>query len=215
MKALDAYILAYMKSYDEYGDIKEEFENLTGITGKFYQAVNEYDPELKNVLADEAAYRYGKSPLSSYLAGQGVGIVLSDSEFGRGIRGVIEAAGLGLLESLAIKSQKEENNARKDAMVPVAFGGDYALVRSYGTIGQMLGQIERDSGYIIASEALSERKKALGSENVTDLSGHWGEDIEKDFNICRQSENYKGRTDALEHKKKNGKTTFTSGKAVF
>lgn len=46
MKALDAYILAYMKNYDEYGDIKEEFENLTGITEKFYQAVNEYDPEV-------------------------------------------------------------------------------------------------------------------------------------------------------------------------
>ncbi len=215
MKALDAYILAYMKSYDEYGYIKEEFENLTGITEEFYQAVNEYDPELKNVLADEAAYRYGKSPLSSYLAGQGVGVVLSDSEFGRGIRGVIEAVGLGILESLAIKSQKEENNARKDAMVPVAFGGDYALVRSYGTIGQMLGQIERDSGYIIASEALSERKKALGNENVTDLSGHWGEDIEKDFNICRQSENYKGRTDALEHKKKEWKDNLYQWKSSF
>ena len=215
MKALDAYILAYMKNYDEYGDIKEEFENLTGITEKFYQAVNEYDPELKNVLADEAAYQYGKSPLSSYMAGQGVGIVLSDSEFGRGIRGVIEAVGLGILESLAIKSQEEENNARKDAMIPVAFGGDFAFVRSYGTIGQMLGQIERDSGYIIADEALSERKKALKNENVTDLSGHWGEDIEKDFNICMQSENYKGRTDALEHKKKEWKDNLYQWKSSF
>ena len=200
MKALDSYILAYMESYDEYGEVKKEFENLIGVTEEFYQAVNAYDPELKGVLAKDAAGRYGNSPLSSHLVEQGVGIVLSDSELGKNLRGILEITGLGLLEMLTIKSMEDEDKTRKDAMLPIAFGGDYFVARSYGTIGQMLEQIEKNSGYIVANEAISKREEAI--ENDVDLSGNQNENTEKVFNAYKKSENYKGRSDALRQKKK-------------
>lgn len=82
-KAIDAYILAYAQNYDEYGELKEEFEDMIGSTENFYQALNSFDPNLKDVLAQEAGYRAGDSPLESYLVEQGVGVVLSEGELGQ------------------------------------------------------------------------------------------------------------------------------------
>lgn len=200
-KALDAYILAYMEGYDEYGEIKEEFESLVGITEDFYQAVNAFAPNLKHVAAKEAANQYADTPLEAYMVEQGVGIVLSDSEFGRDIRSLIEAAGLGLMQEMEIKELKEKREARHDIMIYVASEGDYALVRSSGTIGQMLDQIEWNSGYTVADKALAERMAVIEEQNTTTLDDYWSEDTEKVFQTYLIRENYNGRMDALNEKK--------------
>ena len=129
-KALDPYILAYMEGYDEYGEIKEEFESVVGITEEFYQAVNTFAPVLKDVAAKEAADQYADTPLEAYMVEQGIGAVLSDSEFGRDIRSLIEAAVLGLMQDIEIRELKKKREARHDIMLYVTSEGDYALVRS-------------------------------------------------------------------------------------
>ncbi len=201
MKALDPYILAYMESYDEYGDIKEEFQDLSGTTEAFYQAVNAYDPDLKNAAAEEAGQRYGGGPLGSDLIEQGVGMILSDSQFGADLRSGMEAVGLGILQYFAVQERAEELAARYDFMIPIAIEENYALVRSSGTVTQMLEQLERNSGYIIADEALQERSQVIESVDTTTLEDYWDEDLSKVFQAYKTLENYQGRADALKEKK--------------
>lgn len=201
MKALDPYILAYMESYDEYGDIKEGFQDMVGVTEGFYQAVNAYDPDLKNAIAEEAGQRYGDGPLESHLLEQGVGMVLSDSKFGEDLRSGMEAVGLGILQYFAIQERKEELAARHDLMIPIAIEEDYALVRSSGTVVQMLEQLERNSGYVIADKALQERSQVIESSNTATVEDHWSEDISEVFKAYKTTENYEGRSDALKEKK--------------
>ena len=200
-KALDPYILAYMEGYDEYGEIKEEFESLVGITEDFYQAVNTFAPDLKHVAAKEAADQYADTPMEAYMVEQGIGAVLSDSEFGRDIRSLIEAAGLGLMQDIEIRELKKKREARHDIMLYVASEGDYALVRSSGTVGQMLDQIAWNSGYTAADKALAERMAVIEEQNTTTLEDYWSEDIEKVFQTYLIRENYDGRMDALNEKK--------------
>lgn len=200
-KALDPYILAYMEGYDEYGEIKEEFESLVGITEDFYQAVNTFAPDLKHVAAKEAADQYADTPLEAYMVEQGIGAVLSDSEFGRDIRSLIEAAGLGLMQDIEIRELKKKREARHDIMLYVTSEGDYALVRSSGTVGQMLDQIAWNSGYTAADKALAERMAVIEEQNTTTLEDYWSEDTEKVFQTYLIRENYDGRMDALNEKK--------------
>ena len=181
-KAVDAYILEYAQNYDEYGGVKEEFENMIGSTENFYQTLNAYDPNLKDVLAQEAGQRVGDSPLESYLVEQGVGVVLSEGELGQELRGALELTGLALMEQFTIWSMESEKTTRKDAMAPVAVGENYALVRSWGNISQMLEQIDINSGYAIAEKAIHARLESLGytfDEN----------DYENDYEEEEQEEN--------------------------
>lgn len=212
-KAVDAYILEYAKTYDEYGEVKEEFENMIGSTENFYQALNSFDPNLKDVLAQEAGYRAGDSPLESYLVEQGVGVVLSEGELGQELRGALELAGLALMEQFTIWSMESEKTTRKDAMTPVAVGSNYALVRSWGNISQMLEQIDINSGYVIADKALRSRLECLGytfdengEEEVDESQEETEEDVEYDleqeeidqlYEEWKIKENHNGRIDAL------------------
>ena len=192
--------MAYMERFDEYGDIKENYEVLIGITEDFYQAVNAFDPNLKDVAAKEAA-DHAETRIGSYAAELGVSAVLSDSEFGKDIRSVIELTGLELMQNLEIKKRKEELEARHDIMIYVASEGDYALVRSSGTIGQMLYQIAWNSGYTAADHALTERMEAVKKLDTATLDDYWSENIEKVFQAYQTRENYNGRMDALNEKK--------------
>lgn len=197
--ALKYYIPAYIESYDEYGNIKEAFQELSGVTENFLDAVNEYDPNLKNIVAEDAGTRFGNSPLESYFIEKGVSAVLSDSEFGKEVRSMMENVVLGTAESLfiwALDSGKEDA-IRKDAMIPVDAEGDYALVRSYGSIGGMLDQLEINSGYSIAKQALEERLEIIENEYSLMPDDFWSEDIEETFNAYKISENYQGRRNAL------------------
>lgn len=69
------------------------------------------------------------------------------------------------LEYLFVSQMKAEKEAvRNDAMMPVAVSGDYALVRSAGSIGSMLSQVEVGTGYSIAVKALDKRMSVIEDE---------------------------------------------------
>lgn len=203
-EGIDIYIAGYTKYYNEYGDVHELFQSLEGITEGLYQTMNELDPDLKDAIAADAGDRFGgDSYLGSYAVSKGVGAVLSDTEFGSGIRNTIEDLALTGMEYLYVASLKEkkENAVQSDAMIPVAIGGDYALVRSCGTIGDMLYELKDVSGYTMAVGAMDDRLEALNVENPLDLNDYWTEDEEKLFETYKISENYHGRMDALEERK--------------
>lgn len=202
-EALDLYIMAFAESYDEYGYLKEGLEQLPGLVENLYQVVNDLDPQLKEVVAQDAGMRYGDSYLEYYLIDKGVGTVLSDSSVGKDLRSLITNAGVGLLEyALISQSEQEKREAiRSDAMEPVAVSEEYALIRSYGNIGEMLRQIENNSGYVIARKALQQRQDAIdeGFKKYA-LEDYWSEDLEVSFQAYQNNENLQGRNDAVNEK---------------
>ena len=90
--ALDEYIIARAKSVDEDGMEDDEFDMVLNTTENLYQILNQWDPNLKNVLVEEAEYRLGGSPLKNYAVGRGVGALLEDNELGQELRSVAVGA---------------------------------------------------------------------------------------------------------------------------
>lgn len=203
-EGINIYIAGYMKYYNEYGDVHEMFQSLEGITEDLYQTMNEWDPNLKDVIAADAGERFGgDSYLGSYVVSSGVGAVLSDTEFGSEIRNTMENLVLSGMEYLYISSleEKKENAVQSDAMIPVSVAGDYAVVRSHGTIGDMLYELKNMSGYSMSVGAIDDRLEDLDEENPLEIEDYWTDDEEELFETYKIYENYHGRMDALEERK--------------
>ena len=137
------------------------------------------------------------------MVSNGVSAVLSDSEFGQEIRSVMEDVVLEGLEAMVIASEKEkaENAVQSDAMIPITVAGDYAFVKSHGTVGDMLYELKAVSGYSMAVGAIDERLQFLEEENPLAFEDYWTEDKEELFETYKTDESYHGREDALEERK--------------
>lgn len=170
---IDAYILEAINNYDRYEEIREHFDELADEvadgTESLYQMVNDYDPNLKNVLTEEAEYRVGSGPLGTYLVGKGVDAVLSDNELGQELRSALSYAGTKLIEGLTIWGMQEKQTARKDSLEPVTISDNYMLVRTLGTISEMMGELKENSGYTAAYKVLTDRYNSInGNEYLLD-----------------------------------------------
>lgn len=232
-KTVDAYVLEYIQNYNEYGELDEQFAELVGTTENWYQTINEFDPNLKAVLAEEAG-SHTDSPLESYLLQKGVNAVLDEGKLGQELRSSIEEVGLAVLEQFTIWSMESEKTTRKDAMGPVAVGENYALVRSWGNIGQMLEQIEINSCYTIANKAITDRLELLGyqvedadayEENYQSMVEQFTQDLEDEdideewrndiYDGWKELENKRGRITALLERKEEWEKEIYEEKSDF
>ena len=213
-QALEIAVMEAVQNFDEYGELKEDFKNALGTTEEFYQALNELDPNLKNVVSDEIAFEYGNTPLEYYLINKGVGTVLADNDTGRELRSMIEQAGLALAESFTIWAMESSQTTRKDAVMPVAVSNEYALVRSLGNINEMLEEIEIDSCYRIAKKVFDERQKAIGyfDESVEEYLITSGQEP---FEVQKLGENNKGRQKAISEARKEWNDALYEWKSAF
>nr|WP_296156626.1 zinc ribbon domain-containing protein [uncultured Blautia sp.] len=158
---LPAAVEETVQNYDKDEETRESWLSMKGTMENAYQAINEFDPNLKDVVADDVATRYTDSPLSYYLVDQGIGTILADNELGQEIRSGIEDVGLNVLAAIAIWSDHANNTTRKDAMMPVVVGENYALVRTLGTISELLYEVESLGSYDLRNEVYQARQEAL------------------------------------------------------
>ena len=196
--ALDEYIIARAKSVDEDGMEDDEFDMVLNTTENLYQILNQWDPNLKNVLVEEAEYRLGGSPLKNYAVGRGVGALLEDNELGQELRSVAVAAGYTFVKMLENwDASLHETTMVADSMIPLQVNEKYILSRTYGNIGQMFDKIEAEEGYTIVKEILDERLQALKNQSllVEDLT-------EMDsYDTWIMAEKCSARTEAINQKK--------------
>ena len=195
-KALELAVVEAIKNFDKYGQLKQDFKNLLGTTEDFYQAINDFDPNLKNVIADDVAFKYGNSPLEYYLINGGVGTVLADNDTGKTIRSFIEQTGLALMESFTIWSLENSQTTRKDALKPIVCGEEYALVRTLGTINEMLNEIEINSCYRIAMNVFTQRQESIMylDASLDEYLNSTGDEL---FEAWSKGQNFEGRQKAL------------------
>ena len=196
--ALDEYIVARAKSVDEDGSKNSEFDEVLNTTENLYQMINQWDPNLKNVLAEEAGYQMGDSPLQEYAIESGVGALLGDDELGQTLRSVAVAAGYSFIKMVEDwSSAQDETTMVADSMLPVQVNEKYILSRTYGNIGQMFDEIELKEGYTIVKKILDERLEALRTQSplVDDLT-------EMDsYDTWIMAEKCSARTEAINQKK--------------
>ena len=164
---LPAAVEETVQNYDKDEETRESWLSMKGTMENAYQAINELDPNLKEVVADDVASRYTDSPLSYYLVDKGIGTILADNELGQEIRSGIEDVGLNVLAAIAIWSDHANDTTRKDAMMPVVVGENYALVRTLGTISELLYEVESLGSYDLRNEVYQARQEALN-----DYFGH-------------------------------------------
>lgn len=212
LKSIDPCVAYYIEHHDEYADIKEMVNALSGTTEVLYEAVNELDPNLKKVIAMDAGAKFGNSFTTSYLVQKGVGVMLSDSELGREIRALGEILALTGLELLFEYGDREAEKEimKSDYMVPVTVTEEYAVVRSYGNIDSMLKKLDMTSKYTILGQVLEE----LNTENdqaFKELPAI-SEDSEEMFQRCKMQETLKGRRAALEKRKSDLQDEVEKGK---
>ena len=158
---LPAAVEETVQNYDKDEETRESWLSMKGTMENAYQAINELDPNLKDVVADDVATRYTDSPLSYYLVDKGIGTILGDNELGQEIRSGIEDVGLNMLAAIAIWSDHANDTTRKDAMEPVVVGENYALVRTLGTINELLYEVESLGSYDLRNEVYQARQEAL------------------------------------------------------
>ena len=161
---MDAIIASYWESGDE---IDRMFDSMRGTTEQFHDTLRELDPGIYDALSDTAAEEAGHNELDSHLIKKGVDAYFSDTEIGRELRSVGESLFLGLMEGLF---RYGEDTVRKDLLVAVSVNGNYALMRTHGTLGDLVGQLRDDSGYSMAMPALRALHEELfdySSENIT------------------------------------------------
>ena len=180
---LDVVIASYWENGDE---IDRMFDSMRGTTEQFHDALRQLDPEIYDVLSDTAAEEGGHNALDSHLIKKGVDAYFSDSEIGRELRAAGETLFLGIMKSLW---RYGEDSMRQDLLVALSVDGKYALMRTHGTVADLLEQIRDDSGYHMASTAL----KAYYDE----LFEYYGWNITEEMNIV-----FNGRDGAEEIQEK-------------
>lgn len=196
--ALDEYIIARAKSVDEDGTENSEFEEVLNTTENLYEMINQWDPNLKDVLAQEAGYQLGDSPLQEYAIESGVGALLGDDELGQELRSVAVAAGYSFVKMLENwNASMNETTMVADSMVPLQVNEKYILSRTYGNVGQMFDEIEAKEGYTIVKKILDERLDALRNqsplvENLTEMDS---------YDTWIMAEKCSARTEAINQKK--------------
>lgn len=212
LKSIEPCVAYYIEHHDEYADIKEMVNTLSGTTEVLYEAVNELDPNLKKVISMDAGAKFGNSFTTSYLVQTGVGALLSDSELGREIRALGETlalTGLGLLFAYGDR-EAEKEIMKSDHMVPVTEKEEYAVVRSYGNIDSILQKLDMSSKSTILGQVLEE----LNTENdqaFQELPAV-SEDPEEMFQRCKMQETLKGRRAALAKRKSDRQDEVQKGK---
>lgn len=196
-KTLDIAVIEAIKNFDKYGQLKQDFKDMLGTTEEFYQALNDFDPNLKNVIADDIAFEYGNSPLEYYLIDKGIGTILDDNDTGKTIRSFIEYTGLAIMESFTIMSLENNQTTRKDALQPIVCGEEYALVRTLGTINEILNEIEINSCYRIAMNVFEQRQEAIKYLDAP-LDEYLNSTDEELFHAWSKGQNFAGRQKALD-----------------
>lgn len=203
-KGLNDYILAYAAHYGDPTYYEFDVSALVGITENLYQTVNKYAPGLKDQIAADIA-GHANSHVGRFLLEEGVNAVLSDSDYGQELRSGLEQLALGALkcgtEFIADLPEGDKQTTRSDSACPMAVCRDYALVCSYGTIGQMLDELAFNSGYTMAKEALTKHQDAIqkGYEQIP-LSEYYSEDLNVVYEAYLKKENLRGRSQVLQEK---------------
>lgn len=157
-KGIDAYINDYImlrtgqteENYDPYGEV---LENLIGTTESLYQAANEIDPGLKYELTALTEQKYG------YIAGKGMQILLSDSEIGKTLRQAGEITAFAAIDIMLNWADDSAPKVTKYALMPCSVNGEYALMRTFGTLAEMVDEVTLP--YTLAQSAIDERYDAL------------------------------------------------------
>ena len=217
-KTLPVLVQDAIANYDEYAELKESFEGFKGTTEELYQELNEWDPNLKDVAADDAAFYMAKDPLSYYLVEKGVGAVLSDTETGAAIRSGIEDIAISAMEGIAIAlNESSKLSVRADALEPVAVTDNYALVRTAGTVSQMLDEIDNAGGYKIMDTVFEDRESQISSMLMTNneegcdaFSTH--DPVEDVYNTWLLEEAAAGMKDAVAETKEEMQTSRTAAR---
>ena len=161
------------ETYDPYA---ESLQGLIGTTESLYQAANELDPALKYELRILAENNYG------YLAGKGVQMLLSDSELGQTLRATGEIAALSLLDLALNWVDDNQPKVSSYALMPCSVNGDYALMRSYGSLSQMVSEVAQI--YTLSIDGINERYESL--EEITSQTAT--EDIDLQMNADPDNE---------------------------
>ena len=183
LENMEAIIASYWADGDQ---IDKMFDSMRGTTEQFHDALRQLDPEIYDVLSDTAAEEAGHNALDSHLIKKGVDAYFSDSEIGRELRVAGETLVLGIMEGLF---RYGEDNVRKDLLVALSVNEKYALMRTHGTLANLLEQIRDDSGYNMAIPALK--------ANYDDLFEYYGLNITEEMNIV-----FNGREGAEEIQEK-------------
>ena len=216
---LPAAVEETVQNYDKDEETRESWLSMMGTMENAYQAINKFDPNLKDVVADDVATRYTDSPLSYYLVDKGIGTILADNELGKEIRSGIEEVGLNALAAIAIWSDHANDTTRKDAMMPVVVGENYALVRTLGTINNLLYEVESLGSYDLRNEVYAQRQSALaeGFDNcdaVELFSKCVDATSDNLYDLCVLAENLAGRQQALDEAIENTKQEEIDYKTV-
>lgn len=209
--ALDLYVAEYAKSYNPNEYMAESLMGLIDNTEDFYQAVNDYDPNLKDEIAAVAGEQFGQTPIGVYGIEKGVGAVLADDEMGQELRELGANLLFGGLSALALIAG--ENKVRSDALYPIVVGNEYALVRTYGTVSEILNEIEIQSGYNCAMTAINDRITAIGADFDNHFN-YWDWESE-DYDDLKNRICALGRHDALVEKRNEWEENIYNAKHEF
>ncbi len=198
----DAYQTAYRETWNsmegiiadywEGGDeIDRAIADLQGSTEKFYTALKRLDPEIYDYASESIALDHADSLLEYHLIDQGLSnTVFADNELGRQLRDIGERAFLGLLEGLVRIGDNGGNGS--DVLIAVAVNGDYALVRTKGTVNTILYKMDVDSGYNLVKPALEDYRQKL--------EPLWNKVFEETMqSIDRQDAKQRAAADELDH----------------
>ena len=117
-----------------------------------------------------------------YLAGKGVQMLLSDSELGQTLRATGEIAALSLLDLALNWVDDNQPKVSSYALMPCSVNGDYALMRSYGSLSQMVSEVAQI--YTLSIDGINERYESL--EEITSQTAT--EDIDLQMNADPDNE---------------------------
>lgn len=174
IRGIDGYISDYIllrtgQTEENYDPYAETLEDLAGTTESLYQAVNDFDPGIKYELTALTEQKFG------YIAGKGMQYLLSDSELGQMLRAAGEVTALALAD-IMLNWDNGSPQVTQYALMPCSVNGDYALLRTYGCLAQMV--TEASLPYTLAENAIDERYEALEEAALLNAS----EDMELQMN---------------------------------
>lgn len=134
-------------------------------------ALDKLDPAFFDTAAARLAEDCPEGLLESHLTGSGAASYFSGSSLTGGLRELGDSL---LLYLIGKSAENQEDLALKDGLQ--LCGGDlsYALMETQGTIGEIVGQIELDSGYTAAIPALDwycDKLSHLRRQSVNDETG--------------------------------------------
>lgn len=194
----------------------ESLSSMLGSTEEIYEDLKQKNPDFAGQVSDIIGQNHGEA------AGLASEIYLADNEIGQAVREVTEILAIGALDFM-LNYQPEK--AEPTALYPIRANRNYAFVRSYGTIGEIIGNLGTEMDITVkALEKLREEvDEQLNNGVNNEISITWRSDfstsnqemVDQVFEIDKELEVWRGKSDALNEELEAARKAQTDTAARF